>query len=299
MTRAWATGVLAAAIAMAASAIAAGVIPASVILVAQAPTFRSRVSVVRVDVLATDRGKPIPNLTADDFEVLDNGVEQTVSAIFGENQPLDLLRDFDRSGSMQGETLLRLEEAAHSVLEQLGPDDRAAVLTFSESLALHEAFTTDRTALHKAIDSIEAKGATALLDSLYAALTLAEHSDRRTLVLLFTDGLDNQSWLPEAGVLNVARESEAVLYAVTFNRPERDVLDELADATGGRVVPAGSDERLKRVFLEVLSEMRARYLLTYTPRGVDTPGVHTLSVRLKRRAGRIDARQSYFVRSVD
>jgi hypothetical protein len=44
----------------------------------QRPQFRAGVSVVRLDVLASDRGKPIAGLTPHDFEVTDNGVRQTV-----------------------------------------------------------------------------------------------------------------------------------------------------------------------------------------------------------------------------
>jgi hypothetical protein len=44
-----------------------------------------------------------------------------------------------------------------------------------------------------------------------------------------------------------------------------------------------------------MREMRTRYLLTYTPTNADTPGFHTLSVKLKRRSGRIVARRGYEV----
>ena len=37
-------------------------------------TFTSRIEAIRVDVLVTEDGQPVQGLTADDFEVLDNGV---------------------------------------------------------------------------------------------------------------------------------------------------------------------------------------------------------------------------------
>jgi hypothetical protein len=52
-------------------------------------------------------------------------------------------------------------------------------------------------------------------------------------------------------------------------------------------------ERLKSVFLAMLQEMRSRYLLTYSPSGVETGGWHTLTVRLKNKAGRVIARRGY------
>jgi hypothetical protein len=41
--------------------------------------------------------------------------------------------------------------------------------------------------------------------------------------------------------------------------------------------------------------MRARYLLTYTPQGVTSPGWHPLKVKLQRGRADITARPGYFV----
>ncbi|MFN7983865.1 MAG: hypothetical protein U0Q11_18615 [Vicinamibacterales bacterium] len=98
---------------------------------AQQPTFKSNVSVVRIDVLATDGSKPLANLTASDFEVLDNGVAQRVESAFGDAEPIDVLFAFDRSESTRGETLLRLRESATALLDALQPTDRAGLLTFN------------------------------------------------------------------------------------------------------------------------------------------------------------------------
>jgi VWFA-related protein len=253
------------------------------------------VAVVRVNVLATDRGRPLAGLTGDDFEVRDNGVLQQVEATYGESEPLDVLFAFDRSQSMAGETLGRLGDAARAVLDQLGRDDRAGLVTFNQTFALHAPMSTDRTAIREAIAEIEPGGSTSLRDTLYAALTLLGTGERRVLLLAFTDGLDSTSWLPDRTVIETARESEAVVYAVPFAQPQERLLEDVAEATGGRVVLANSDDRLRRVFLEVLREMRSRYVLTFTPTNAE-PGWHTLSVRLKKGDGRVTARQGYAVR---
>lgn len=262
---------------------------------AQAPTFRTSVSLVRVNVLATDRGRALEGLTPADFEVRDNGVLQTIDEVYGELEPIDVLFAFDRSGSVAGETLGRLGDAALGVLEQLEPEDRAGLVTFDQSFALRAPIATDRAAIKAAIADIHPGGSTSLRDTLYVAFTLARNSSRRSMILVFTDGLDNISWLSEKTVLDIARESEAVVYAVPFVRPDEKLLSEVAEATGGRVVLADSNDRLRRVFLDVLREMRSRYLLTYTPTNTD-PGWHELTVRLKNRDARVSARQGYSVR---
>ena len=65
--------------------------------------------------------------------------------------------------------------------------------------------------------------------------------------------------------------------------------------TGGRHWSATSDRQLRELFTSALEEMRARYLLSYTPRGVVRPGWHELRVRLKNGRADITARPGYFV----
>jgi Ca-activated chloride channel family protein len=281
-----------------------GIIAVSVLGHAQAPAFRVSVNLVRVDALVIDHNKPVLNLIADDFEVLDNGQQQRIEAAFAETAPLDLYFVFDRSGSVQGETLAQLKQAAYAGLDQLSLTDRAALLTFDYAFHLRPPLTTDLASVRMAIDRMEPGGATALFDALYAALTLAESSPRRTLVLLFTDGRDNFSYLSERDVLNVARRSDAVVYAVAFKSPyvagpDEPVLHELAGASGGRVVLVDEPDRLKTEFVSVLREMRSRYLLMFSPTALNAIGWHKLTVRLKHRSGRVIARSGYFVRDLN
>ena len=71
----------------------------------QQPVFTARTSVVRVDVLVTDRGHPVKGLRPSDFEVRDNGVSQRVDFVLLENTPVSLAVAFDVSGSVAGDRL--------------------------------------------------------------------------------------------------------------------------------------------------------------------------------------------------
>jgi Ca-activated chloride channel family protein len=276
----------------------------------QQPTFRTNVDLVRVDVLATERGRPIAGLAATDFELLDNGVPQEITALFADTLGLDVFFVFDTSGSVEGATLQHLKEAANAVLDGLRDGDRAQLLTFSHRARLPLRLTADMAALRRAIETTEARGATALLDALYIALVNRETSPSRSVVLLFSDGQDNRSWLSPEQVLRVARETEVVIDAVAFrppwvasraplplnaSEPDEELLRNMTRATGGQLVLEKESQQLKKVFLRLLAEMRARYVLTYYPRGVTRAGWHALTVRLRSRPGRIVARPGYMV----
>jgi hypothetical protein len=73
------------------------------------------------------------------------------------------------------------------------------------------------------------------------------------------------------------------------------ILQALTLEAGGRVWSATSPSDLKALFTQALAEMRARYLLTYTPKGVPQDGWHALKVALKNAHGDVTARPGYFV----
>jgi len=73
------------------------------------------------------------------------------------------------------------------------------------------------------------------------------------------------------------------------------VLDRLARASGGRMWSATAPRDLQSLFKGALDEMRARYLLTFTPQGVVREGCHNLKVTLKGAQGDVRARPAYFV----
>lgn len=281
----------------AASAIAALVCALAAIVPAaqsQLPTFSSRVEAVRVDVLVTDGGKPVGGLRAADFEVFDNGVRQTVDFVSAEQLPLNVVFTFDLSGSIVGERLANLREASHAVLDGLKAEDQAALVTFDNAVLVGPGLTRDVRMVKAAIDRAEPTGNTSLVDASFAGLMLAEADVGRGLVIVFSDGVDTASWLGPKAVLDVAKRSDAVVYAVSAGLNSRaEFLGDLTGQTGGRLFTIESTRNLSAVFLEVLDEFRQRYLLSFSPAGVSPGGWHPLTVRVKGRNATVRARPGY------
>ena len=176
--------------------------------------FRSGAELVSVDVLVTDGRSPIAGLTAADFELTDNGAPQTVEQIYVEQLPLNVVMVLDSSGSVRGERLRALKAGALTVIDRLRPRDRAALVSFSHRLDLRAALTGDTATLRRSVDTLDADGSTALRDAAFAALALRTAEATRTLVLLFSDGLDTASILSEDRVLEIARRSDAIVYTI-------------------------------------------------------------------------------------
>ena len=124
------------------------------------------------------------------------------------------------------------------------------------------------------------------------AATLAQSG--RSLVVVCTDGYDTSSWLQPVEVLESAKRSNAVVYAVTSDKARRrSPLQDLADATGGQMLQVRSGGDLTAAFQRILKDFRSRYILSYSPQGVSVEGFHRLDVRVKRRGLTVKARPGY------
>jgi len=267
-------------------------IPAGV--AAQAPTFSTRLDVVRVDVLVTDRDQIVRGLSPADFQIRDDGVLQQVDLVSFEQLPVNVLLALDASDSVTGERLEQLRQAGRALLDRLAPEDRAALLTFSHAVALREAPTPEVGRVRVALDRVEAAGGTALFDGTYAALMLGETDVGRDLLIVFSDGVDTSSWLSAEGVLGAARRSDLVVYGVSVRGTERpDFLRRLSELSGGTLFEVESVKDVGALFVRILDEFRQRYLVSFSPRGVSSDGWHQLDVRVRGRRAAVRARAGY------
>jgi len=248
-------------------------------------TFSSRVEVVRVDVLVTDNNQPVRGLGLADFEIKDNGVVQQVDLISFDQVPLNAILALDMSDSVAGERLDRLRAAGNAVLAGLTPADQSALVTFSHVVQLGARLTHDPGLVRAALAKAAGMGNTALFDGTYAGITVAGTETGRALLIVFSDGLDTSSWLSANKVLEAARRSDVIVYAVSVRSPTRpDFLRDLTSLTSGRLLEVEKTENLTAAFVGILEEFRHRYLVSYTPRGVSREGWHKLDVHVKRNA---------------
>lgn len=261
------------------------------------PVFRAEVGLVRVEVSVTRKGEPLRGLRASDFELRDDGQPQDVTLVLEEQIPVDAALVFDLSGSVKGRKLDALKDAAAAFLAGLREGEQAALVAVREEVRLLQPFTSDRARLRDAFGGAEPRGGTALRDAVYAALRLREPGARRTAVVTFSDGIDNVSVLSSTQVVEAAARSEAIVYGVAV-RQRGDVrqpfLGDVARTSGGRLFEAADERDLRARFLDVLSDIRSRCVLSYTPTASDKQGWHTLAVRLKRAKGDVLARSGYW-----
>ncbi len=274
--------------------------------------FELEVRSVYVDVFVTRDGKPVTTLDSEDFVVLDNGVAQEHELVDIEAVPMSTLLVLDASGSVRGSKLRHLRGAAHAFIEGLKIEDEAGLLMFSHRLDLRKRLDNDFADLRRVLNQRVEGGFTALNDALFAGLKLLESGTGRPLLLLFTDGIDNASWIREPDLLDAVRASDAVIYAVGVfsasgvyqgnrlvsdsSQDGRHFLERLAESTGGQTWFTESTVALKDIYLRILAEMETRFLLTYQPQDISQAGWHEIEVKVEGyKVSEVRARSGYLV----
>jgi len=160
-------------------------------VIAMQPTFSSRIEGVRIDVLVTDSSrKPMRGLTAQDFAIRDNGVPQTVDVVsFGELS-LNVGLTFDLSESVAGARHEQLRRASRELTRSLLPADQVSLITFNQVVAMPCPPSKLHGCVEQALADTTAVGETALVDGVFAAMTIGEWDAGRSMQMVFSDGLD-------------------------------------------------------------------------------------------------------------
>lgn len=237
-------------------------------------------------------GRGVKGLSAADFRLFEDDVEQRVEHFESAEAPFDLVLVLDLSGStVRVADLIRA--AALRFVSATRPQDRVAVIAFAGETAVVAPLTADRRELRSAVERMaRPEGGTRLYDSLAAAFDFAaRHADpaRRRAVVLLSDGLDSTlpnvegegSALAYAELLGRAQEFDGVLYTVWTNteydafspedvQPEtfdlaHDRLAELAEAGGGLFYPVERLEDLAGAYERVVADLGTVYGLSYRP----------------------------------
>jgi Ca-activated chloride channel family protein len=261
---------------LAAAAIACGVTAAA----QQRQPIRSGVEIVSLNVTVTDgAGKYATDLAEPDFQVFEDGALQPLTFFSRTQQPISLALLMDTSASMD-ERMAIAQEAAVGFAKQLHTGDQAEVIDFDSQVRILQEFTNDASALETAIRKTTANGSTSLYNALYIALknlktVKADSSSdiRRQAIVLLSDGDDTSSLIEYDQVLDLAKRSETVIYAIGLRQGElarrefkeaEFVLKQLSTETGGRAYFPNDARELQKIYQSIWDELSSQYALGYS-----------------------------------
>jgi len=247
--------------------------------------IRIDTNLVLIPVTVTDpMNRFVTGLEKENFKILENGKEQTITQFSSEDAPLSVGVIFDCSGSM-GAKLQKSRLAVAQFFRTANPEDEFFAVTFADDAKLAQPFTSNIEEIQNRLTFTMSKGQTALLDAVYMGLHEMKkaHNSRKAL-LLITDGGDNNSRYTETEIKNLVREADVQIYAMGIyemgaarNRTTEEasgpaLLSEIAEQTGGRQYPVENMNEMPDIAAKIGTELRNQYMLGYQPDNLERDG---------------------------
>jgi len=280
----------------------------------QQPSFRAGIELVSLNVTVTDGAqKYVTDLSADDFNVFEDGVKQEVTFFNRTNLPIALALLLDTSASMETK-LATAQEAAIGFARRLRPQDLAEVIDFDSRVVVLQSFSNSASELETAIRKTSAGGSTSLYNAVYIALkdlkkVVARNTDeiRRQAIVVLSDGEDTSSLLPFEEVLDLAKRSETAIYSIGLRTAEGPstsmkgfkeaefVLRQFAQETGGRSFFPTQVADLTNIYTQIADELSSQYTVGYTSKNQRRDGAwRRIVVRVSRPNVTARTKQGYF-----
>jgi Ca-activated chloride channel family protein len=245
---------------------------------------------VQLHVRVIDRNnRPINNVGRDEFNVFEDGVQQTIESFTREEVPISYGLAVDTSGSLRSQ-LQSVIDAGKSIINSNKAGDETFLVRFisSDKIETVQDFTSNKELLLDGLDSFYVEGGqTAIIDAVYLS---AEHvSDykkgdegdrRRRALIVITDGEDRNSFYKQEQLFARLREEDVQIFVIGFvNELDKEagfirksprekavnLINKLASETGGRAFFPDSIAELPQIANEIVRDMRTQYVIAYNP----------------------------------
>ncbi len=275
----------------------------------QVITFRKQVEEVYVIFTVTTRSGHLVNaLKQQQFQVFDNHqpASDIISFTSESGLPLRIGLLIDASSSVRDRFDLEQQAALGFLAQVLRPSaDQAFVMSFAGKNEVTQDFTGNPEKLARGIKKLHAGGGTAMYDALYEACrkrlmeTPAGGRSRRAIILL-SDGEDNQSQVTLGQAIEMAQRAEVIVYAISTNYSNikmhgDQVLEQLAEATGGRAYFPLRSKDVVNAFTQIRNELRSQYALAYKPANFVSDGrYHSIEIVADSKKYLVHARKGYY-----
>jgi Ca-activated chloride channel family protein len=278
---------------------------------------------VLVPVTVTDHyGKTITGLQAKDFNIFEGPNSQQIASFGTQDTPCSAGLVLDVSGSMQS-TLAGVKQSARAFVRTANTGDEFLLLTVSTRPAADPAFTTESEDLEENIAAARPGGLTALIDTVYLGLNQMKkaRNPQRALIIL-SDGMDNHSSYSKSELLRVALEANVQIYSIIIDngassssaatfpfRPSMiakpgdqaaqrqgpNLLEELADKTGGLYFHARNNTEAQEAMAKAGQALRNEYVIGFRPADSGQSGKwHRIRVKTTVPKLSVHARSGYY-----
>lgn len=237
--------------------------------------FRSDTRLVLLHASVVDKsGKLVTNLPQSAFKVYENGTEQQIKIFRREDVPVSLGILIDDSGSMRDKRA-KVSAAAIALVKASNPQDEVFLVNFNDEAYLDVPFTNDVSKLEEGLQKIDSRGGTAMRDAISMSIDYVKQKAKKDkkVLLVVTDGNDTASMESLEKLVQKARQSEVLIYAIGVlgeeepreSKKAQRALKALTEASGGMAYYPKLLPDVEKLSLQVAHEIRNQYIIAYSP----------------------------------
>src|SRR2546421_11809279 len=214
-------------------------------------------------------------ITSKDISLFDNGVEQSIRTFAPDMSPARIVLLVDNSLTVRAD-VEKLEKATLEFAYEIYDGDKLLIVGYDNNAEIVSDWTDDAKKIEMELKTFRKKGDPHLFDSIMAVIEdgLRPLSAQKRAIVVISDGLDRGSKAKFKQALSGLQSLDIVVYcvqaqdrtrgAIRRDVPKpRQVIDDLAEGTGGRTFPIGDPRPGANADFDQLSKKRHR--LSYLP----------------------------------
>jgi Ca-activated chloride channel family protein len=267
---------------------------------------------VRLPVSVKEKNKFVTGLTVNNFQVFENAKPQKIEAFQAPSQlPLDVAILMDTSESVKLKLPFEKDAAEDfvSAITTYRRRDHVLFATFDSDVELHQDFTDAEEPLIKAIKAVKAGGYTKLYDAVCRVveekMANLQGTEARRIIVMLSDGADTASQRNLKDAIEIAQKYDVTIFGIStknFTGITSGMVDSaddkemrrLCEETGGQLFLPSQKTELFRAFEQVAQDLRAEYVIFYTPDDQAHTGKRrTIRIKLVGASGHLFNKQGY------
>jgi len=247
----------------------------------------SEASTVLNVVAVRTNGSTAP-ITSKDVSLFDNGTQQSIRNFAPDLSPARLVLLVDNSLTIRAD-VEKLEKATLEFAYEIYDGDKLLIVGYDNNAEIVSDWTDNAKKIEAELKTFRKKGDPHLFDSIMAVVedALRPLSAQKRAIVVVSDGLDRGSKTKFTQALNALQALDISVYcvqaqdrtrgAIRRDVPKpRQVIDDLAEGTGGRIFPIDDPSAAAKAICDELR--KNRYVLSYLPQSVTYDEVRRILV---------------------